>query len=180
MANENENSIEIALWLMYTERLLRSVPSWKPNKPSGLNVCFVKVFQYYQIDIIHFRLKSTDIEEFRRKILLMAQRIRELEDALAIVQSRLSSEKHPLLREDLLLIKQIPETQPHVESEASDDPLAESVHAFGTLTIDDGGESKYFGPSAGSEVCYSSALLRRFIAYTLFESSDIVLGERAF
>ena len=81
----------------------------------------------------------------------MGQRIRQLEDALAILQSTVSAEPHPLLRDGLLPAKSSPVKQP--------DLLAETMDAFGTLTIGDSGESKYFGPSAGSEVRYATIRL---------------------
>lgn len=84
----------------------------------------------------------------------MGQRIRQLEDALAIFQSGVSSDPHPLLRDDLLAIKfgpekgQIPEKDPPIRKETHEPP----IDAFGTMTLSEGGEGKYFGPSAGSEV----------------------------
>jgi len=82
----------------------------------------------------------------------MGQRIRQLEDALAIFQSGVSNECHPLLREELLSIKFGPETgyekEPLIRTESIEPP----INAFGTLTIGEDGEAKYFGPSAGSEV----------------------------
>ncbi|KNZ79894.1 hypothetical protein J132_08552 [Termitomyces sp. J132] len=82
----------------------------------------------------------------------MGQRIRQLEDALAIFQAGVSNETHPLLRDEFLSIKfgpdkgQIPEReQPLRES------FTNSIDALGTLTIGDHGQVKYFGRSAGSE-----------------------------
>ena len=83
----------------------------------------------------------------------MSQRIRDLEDALALLQASISAEKHILLRNELLLIKNGPERQRSAEPDTHEDPLAAPVDAFGTLTIGDSGESRYFGASAGSEVC---------------------------
>ena len=83
----------------------------------------------------------------------MSQRIRQLEDALAILQSGVSTETHALLSENLLSIKYGLESQPRQEP-ALNDPTTETVDASGTLTIGDSGESRYFGASAGSEVCY--------------------------
>ncbi|KAF7972403.1 hypothetical protein HWV62_18056 [Athelia sp. TMB] len=104
--------------------------------------------------ISYTRFILTDTEELHRKIQVMSQRIRQLEDALALLQSSISSEKHCLLRDDLLLIKYGPEQRPVIDdSEPSQDPTAEPIDAFGTLTIGDGGESRYFGASAGPEVC---------------------------
>lgn len=83
----------------------------------------------------------------------MSQRIRQLEDALAILQASISSESHDLLRDDLLSIKYGLEQRSTQATEASKDPVAETVDAFGTLTINgQSGESRYFGASAGSEV----------------------------
>ncbi|KZP33617.1 hypothetical protein FIBSPDRAFT_1036153 [Athelia psychrophila] len=81
----------------------------------------------------------------------MGQRIRQLEDALALLQSSISSEKHALLRDDLLSINFLPETHQAEEIQSSEDALAETMDAFGTLAIGDSGESKYFGRSGGSE-----------------------------
>jgi len=82
----------------------------------------------------------------------MGQRIRQLEDALAIFQSGVSNEPHALLREELLGVKFGPEVQNPADSEPVRDPVAEAMDGLGTLTIGDDGESKYFGRSAGSEV----------------------------
>ncbi|KAF7985878.1 hypothetical protein HWV62_43750 [Athelia sp. TMB] len=94
---------------------------------------------------------ASDKEFLHRKIAEMSQRIQELEDALALLQASISTEKHVLLQNDLLLIKNIPERHRSPEQGTHEDPLAEPVDAFGTLTIDDSGESRYLGASAGSE-----------------------------
>lgn len=84
----------------------------------------------------------------------MSQRIRQLEDALAILQSNISSGPHSLLRDDLLSIKYGLQQPPSKEPEMSDNSvLVKTVDAFGTLTIGESGEARYFGASAGSEVC---------------------------
>ncbi|KAF7981391.1 hypothetical protein HWV62_33885 [Athelia sp. TMB] len=81
----------------------------------------------------------------------MSERIQQLEVALALVQSSVSLEEHPLLRDELLLVKYGGQKQSSIELEVSDDPLAVPVDAFGTLTIGDGGESRYLGVSAATE-----------------------------
>ncbi|KAG1892573.1 hypothetical protein F4604DRAFT_1875883 [Suillus subluteus] len=73
------------------------------------------------------RFVLADTEHLHRTIVEMGQRIRQLEDALSIFQAGVSEEVHPLLIEDLLSIK------------------------FGPEALNDGGESNYFGLSAGSE-----------------------------
>ena len=98
-----------------------------------------------------------DTDQLQQKIAEMSQRIRQLEDALAIFQSGVSKVTHPLLRDELLSIKfglepRQPEESQSLE-ESVDDPLAGAIDAFGTLSIGDGGESSYFGRSGGSEVC---------------------------
>jgi hypothetical protein len=80
----------------------------------------------------------------------MGQRIRQLEDALAIFQSGVTNETHPLLQEELLGVKYGPEIQSSADAHSRD--VTETMDAFGTLTIGDSGESRYFGRSAGSEV----------------------------
>lgn len=83
----------------------------------------------------------------------MSQRIQLLEDALAILQSGVSSEKHPLLRDDIISINYNPEKQQSVGSEAPENSISETMEAFGTMTIIDKDESRYFGATAGPEVC---------------------------
>lgn len=87
----------------------------------------------------------------------MGQRIRQLEDALAIFQSGVSNDIHPLLRDELLSIKFGPEKGyvPEREVPSRKESVEPVIDAFGTMTIGDSGDSgegKYFGPSAGSEV----------------------------
>lgn len=77
---------------------------------------------------------------------MLVTRIQQLEDALAIIQSSVSSERHPLLRDELLQIKfgKKPKT-------ITVEPAAELAESLGTLTISPEGDAKYFGPSAGPE-----------------------------
>ena len=103
-----------------------------------------------------------DTSQLHNKISEMGQRIRQLEDALAIFQAGVSNETHPLLREELLAIKFGPDNAntPPKEKRPLEHSL-DSMDALGTLTIGDRGEGKYFGRSAGSEVSSSSPLPRR-------------------
>lgn len=87
----------------------------------------------------------------------MGQRIRQLEDAVTIFQSGVSSEIHPLMRDELLGIKFGPEIA-HIAQAEDTTPKElslDAIDALGTLTIGSSGESKYFGRSAGSEVLYT-------------------------
>ena len=96
----------------------------------------------------------SDTTALHKKIEEMGQRIRQLEDALAIFQASVSTERHPLLRDELLKIKFPPET-------SSDNPdgivKTENAHleladALGTLTLGESGDARYLGRSAGPEV----------------------------
>jgi hypothetical protein len=100
------------------------------------------------------RFVLADTTHLHSKIAEMGQRIRLLEDALAIFQSSVSNEIHPLLRDEFLAIKFGPEKgyKPDREPPKSETSI-DSIDALGTLTISDHGEGPYFGRSAGSEVC---------------------------
>lgn len=99
-----------------------------------------------------YRFILADTEQLHRKISEMSERIRQLEDALAIFQAGISNERHPLLRDELLTIKFGPEVRRTIDEEHSRDALASSIDALGTLTIGTHGETKYIGRSGGSEV----------------------------
>lgn len=77
-------------------------------------------------------------------------RIQQLEDALAILHHSISTERHPLLREELLQIKFAKkQIQPSVP------PTEALSNSLGTMTVSPHGDAKYFGPSAGAEVCFT-------------------------
>ncbi|KIK65366.1 hypothetical protein GYMLUDRAFT_159686 [Collybiopsis luxurians FD-317 M1] len=97
------------------------------------------------------RFVLADTSQLHTKITEMGQRIRQLEDALAICHAGVSNEPHALLRDELLSIKFGPESGAVHQSAPSREASVESLDAVGTLTIFDSGQSKYFGRSAGSE-----------------------------
>ncbi|KAI9062771.1 hypothetical protein FKP32DRAFT_1758891 [Trametes sanguinea] len=103
------------------------------------------------------RFILADTDQLHRKISEMSERIRQLEDALAIFQAGISHERHPLLRDELLTIKFGPEVRRTVDDEHQRDMLSSSIDALGTLTVGEHGETKYFGRSAGSETLISTA-----------------------
>lgn len=114
------------------------------------------------------RFVLADTERLHQKISEMSDRIRQLEDALATLQSSLSSEPHPLLSRDLMNIKSSIELHAAIEedvkaqlarsevdgrtSTAGDGDGENVIDAFGTLAIRDDGTSMFYGRSAGSEV----------------------------
>lgn len=127
-----------------------------------------------------------DTDQLHHKIAEMSHRIRQLEDGLAILQASVSSERHPLLTDDLVKIKFGPEAPRSVEVISSKDSTekvtVESIDALGTLTLNSDGEMRYFGRSAGSQVSmiYESTIclitlhrhLWRFEYYTSMENAD--------
>ncbi|KAJ7229993.1 fungal-specific transcription factor domain-containing protein [Mycena pura] len=94
-----------------------------------------------------FILAHTD--ELHEKISEMSQRIRQLEEALAILQAVVSNDRHPLLANDLLKVKFAAEAPKNADLHAREQDQA--LDALGTLTFGDDGGVKYFGRSAGTE-----------------------------
>ncbi|KAG6848992.1 hypothetical protein H0H93_012161 [Arthromyces matolae] len=100
-----------------------------------------------------------DTEKLHQKIEVMSDRIRQLEDALAILQSTQTREPHPLLTRDFLKIKSIIEL--HAAGETGEEALkqpkeeeieeSQTIDAFGTLAIRDDGAATFYGRSAGHE-----------------------------
>jgi len=115
------------------------------------------------------RFVLANTEELHAKILEMSERIRQLENAVAA--SSVASEPHPLLREDLLLIKVPIEFKNDLNSppkEPSPDPASKDqerfptlLDAFGTLKIGADGQSRFFGQTARTEVRYIMVSLLR-------------------
>ncbi|KAF8909644.1 hypothetical protein CPB84DRAFT_1765097 [Gymnopilus junonius] len=110
------------------------------------------------------RFVLADTEALHQKIATMSDRIRQLEDALAILHSTAAGpagDPHPLLHRDLLKIKSSIElhsassasneggTRPNEDDE--DGNGEQYIDAFGTLAIRDDGAATFYGRSAGSE-----------------------------
>lgn len=86
----------------------------------------------------------------------MGDRIRELEDALAVLQASHSPEPHPLLCEGSVLVDtDKPEEQPQ---ESEDEGAEDVTKSLGTLTISEHGLSRFFGFTGGPDlllVCHT-------------------------
>lgn len=84
----------------------------------------------------------------------MRDRMRQLEDALATLQSQTSGEQHPLLKvKDEDLDSDLPGTiGPEEGSGTPTKHPTDPLEYFGTLAIREDGSSRFFGPSGGSEV----------------------------
>lgn len=94
-----------------------------------------------------FVLAATD--HLHRRIAKMSERIRQLEDGLSITQSRITTEQHPLLRDELLSLKVDKAEDMPLEG---DEEQVDVIDAFGTLSITNRGTSRFFGASGGTEV----------------------------
>lgn len=108
------------------------------------------------------RFVLANTEELHVKIMQMSERIRQLENALSA--STGGPGPHPLLREDLLLVKVPIEFRNESNSPLQDllpnsvekekDPMPTLLDAFGTLKIGSDGHSRFFGQTARTEVNY--------------------------
>ncbi|KZT00576.1 uncharacterized protein LAESUDRAFT_687970 [Laetiporus sulphureus 93-53] len=88
-------------------------------------------------------------EHLHRRIAKMSERIRDLEDALAIVQAKCSEEPHPLLGSGRIISNAGSEGPPITDQSSSG---SQSVtDTFGMLSISDQGVSTFFGPTGGTE-----------------------------
>ncbi|TBU21266.1 hypothetical protein BD311DRAFT_812472 [Dichomitus squalens] len=120
------------------------------------------------------RFILADTDRLHRKIAEMSDRIRQLEDGLAILQSSVTREPHPLLANDLLKIKSGLELHAASElelqrereglsgtgrggggggggGEEEEEEEPAYIDAFGTLAVRDDGAATFYGRSAGSE-----------------------------
>ncbi|KAG7443621.1 uncharacterized protein BT62DRAFT_934859 [Guyanagaster necrorhizus] len=101
-----------------------------------------------------FVLAST--QELHEKISELANRVRELEDALRSSHGRLSSDTHPLLSEELLRIKAPLQREPpsmrntDTSSQKEEETNPDVVDAFGSLSLSLSGGAKYYGQIANS------------------------------
>jgi hypothetical protein len=80
----------------------------------------------------------------------MGDRIRQLEDALAVVQASVSKDPHPLLCENSIIAdSENPDDKLH---ESEDEEPGEVSKALGTLSVSDHGLSRFFGSTGGSDL----------------------------
>ncbi|KAH8080733.1 fungal-specific transcription factor domain-containing protein [Cristinia sonorae] len=104
------------------------------------------------------RFILADTDRLHQKITAMSDRIRQLEDALAILQSSVSRDQHPLLRRELLDIKSgltlhsaTNSKPPEPGSEETQEEESTYLDTFGTLAVRDDGAATFYGRSAGTE-----------------------------
>ncbi|KAF6760882.1 fungal-specific transcription factor domain-containing protein [Ephemerocybe angulata] len=97
------------------------------------------------------RFILADTDQLHRKISEMSTRIRQLEDALAILQASVSEERHPLLSDEHLKLKFGGEALEHKPEPPTPSGTKDVIDALGTLALGEDGNATYFGRSAGSE-----------------------------
>ncbi|KZT64967.1 hypothetical protein DAEQUDRAFT_565105 [Daedalea quercina L-15889] len=106
------------------------------------------------------RFILADTDRLHRKIAEMSDRIRQLEDALSLIQSSVSRDPHPLLARDLLRVKSGLELHSAAnrrlgegadDEDDTDGEESQYIDAFGTLAVRDDGAATFYGRSAGSE-----------------------------
>lgn len=102
--------------------------------------------------LIRSRYVLANTEALHDKIREMCERIRQLEDALAILQATTTSDPHPLLREELLAVKKGIEVTVH--NSEDEDPDMTVADGLGTLSISEKGVSRFIGRSGGLEVSF--------------------------
>ncbi|PVG02746.1 hypothetical protein CPB86DRAFT_861986 [Serendipita vermifera] len=97
---------------------------------------------------LKFILSNT--QELHDKIEALQTRIKELEAALAQLQSKVTSEPHPLLTQSLKTATEglEPEDDTATDNGSDNEDL---VDTFGSLKIDPEGKTVWYGPHAGSE-----------------------------
>ncbi|KAF9819341.1 hypothetical protein IEO21_02229 [Rhodonia placenta] len=88
-------------------------------------------------------------EHLHRRIAKMSERVRQVEDALAILQAKCSNQPHPLLSGGRASSVDPDDDSPDLEP-AQTSPL-NVTDTFGMLSISNSGVSTFFGPTGGVE-----------------------------
>lgn len=94
-------------------------------------------------------------DHLQKKILKLEERMRALEDALAIAQNAEGDEPHPLLQQPFKIDDAAVEEEEQEEASDENEQIAEALSdSFGTLHIDQRQKTlRFYGPSGGVEVC---------------------------
>ena len=103
------------------------------------------------LNLFHISFVLAATEHLHDRITKMSARIRSLEDALEELQAKHSNDPHPLLRDDLVSPSAEDDEDPPADAGRSTQNL-DMNDSLGTLSISDHGNSRFFGPTGGSEV----------------------------
>ncbi|KAG9057508.1 hypothetical protein FS842_006289 [Serendipita sp. 407] len=96
------------------------------------------------------RFILSNTKELHNEIDSLRARVKDLEQALAELQSQVTPEPHPLLQASL---KVVTETLKPVDKDVKIEPVEDEalIDTFGSLTIEPNGQTIWYGPHAGSE-----------------------------
>lgn len=96
------------------------------------------------------RFVLANTEELHDKISVLANRVRQLEDALQEAHATRTSEPHPLLTTELLQLKRPLERETSESLREPDIDTSEAIDAVGSLSINESGQTKFFGTTANA------------------------------
>src|SRR5712675_3041239 len=100
-------------------------------------------------------------EHLHRRIARMGDRIRQLEDALALLHASTSKEPHPLLSEKAMAVDG--ENLDDKLQDSEDEGTGQVSRALGTLSVSDRGLSRFFGSTGGSDLLLVCCVLEGFL-----------------
>ena len=95
----------------------------------------------------------------------MGDRIRQLEDALALLHASTSKEPHPLLSEKAMAVDG--ENLDDKLQDSEDEGTGQVSRALGTLSVSDRGLSRFFGSTGGSDLLLVCCVLEGFLFFFL-------------
>jgi hypothetical protein len=75
----------------------------------------------------------------------LQERVKELESALAELQSQLTPEPHPLLQQSLEVVSQTLKPEKEAPKDITLEEEEDLIDTFGSLTIDPKGETIWYG-----------------------------------
>ena len=108
--------------------------------------------------VFYFRFVLAATDHLRGKITRLEARLHSLEDALAIMQVTYSEQPHPLLETPFSFDEDEPQQAERGPSEPHEENAAVAPEPLGALHLNEGidGASRFFGPSGGSEVRFTT------------------------
>ncbi|KAJ3551352.1 hypothetical protein NM688_g4752 [Phlebia brevispora] len=113
--------------------------------------------EYYRLGTTVGKFVSKSKEHLERKLAKMEERMRNLEDALAIAQAAETNERHPLLAVPWRIDDDEDERQPSEQDDKESLDSHALVESFGTLHVDERHRTvRFFGPAGEAEAKLAS------------------------
>lgn len=126
---------------------LDSRPS--PRNPSSKVSVIIRLVRS-GLTVAHGSSPSANVIELQAKLNEMIEKVRHLEEALRRATSSSSSSSYEATSDAPPLSS---EAIGHDDTNTRPDVPSDLIDTLGTLTLADGGESRFLGPSAAPEVC---------------------------